>query len=123
MDGVELKPGYGFSRRSNLFTVTGKPDLHIPYGSDKGKEVRPQEVRVTWGWPDREPGRDEVGWWWFTHRWEASVTGLRVFPNGKLGAELVVEFTPNNGWKMERPLWLLDLVRKLGPKGWKYEGH
>jgi hypothetical protein len=119
MDGVERKPGAGWSRRSEQFTVSGKPDLHILTGSDKGKNLRPEEVRITWDWPDIEGGFSLYS----RSRWEASVSGHRIFPSGKLGAELWFDFTPSNEWKLPRPAWLLDLVREFGPEGWTYKDH
>lgn len=120
MDGVERDAEAGWSQRSERFTLSGKPDLYIHTGPDKGKHLRPEAVRVTWTWSDIEGDPDVYS---PSFRWEASVSGRRVLQNGKLGVELWFEFTPDHGWELPRPAWLLDLVREFGPEGWTYRDH
>lgn len=119
MDGVRRLDGKGSSSRTDMFEVEGMPDLFIEKGTDRGKSLRPTQVRVTWQWPDDNDEKPSPKFWM---RWEAEVFGHRVLQTGKLGAELWFLFEPNN-YMLPRPAWLLDLVREFGPNGWSYRDH
>lgn len=119
MGGAKRVEGQEFKSLTETFQVEGKPELYIETGPDKGKKIRPEEVDITWNWYGTRGGRFGIG----RPSWEANVIGHRVLQGGKLGAEVWFRFTPNNGWKLPRPLWLLDLVREFGPEGWTYEDH
>lgn len=106
-----------FSHIYMTFTVENKPDIEFVQGTDKGKVFVPESVQVLYRW-SHDKDKDPQG-----PVWEATVFGHRRLKNGTFGIELFLSYEPWKQIDVERPEWLIDLVKAYGPEGWTYGSH